>query len=274
MRRGLLALVAAAGLVLVAAGAAGVARWRPARTSGAARPAHRVAVAAAADLRFALDELVAQFRRQRPDVDVSVSYGSSGTFFAQISNGAPFDLFLSADRSYPDQLAARGLTRAGSGFTYAVGRIVLWVPAGSPIDVMGLGFAALDDDRMHHVAIANPEHAPYGRAAVAALASAGRLDRVKSRLVFGENISQTLQFVQSGAADAGIVALSLAVAPTIKDKGRFWEIPRDLYPTLEQGGVILRTAADPAAAEDLRRFIVSPDARTTLARYGFAPPRT
>jgi len=271
MRRGPLALVAAIGLVVIVAGA-GAAGWWLTRPSGSAH-ARRVTVAAAADLRFALDDLVAQFRRTRPDVDVAVSYGSSGTFFAQISNGAPFDLFLSADRSYPDRLVERGLARAGSQFTYAVGRIVLWVPDASPIDVAAVGLAALDDDRVRHVAIANPEHAPYGRAAMAALESAGRLDRVRPRLVFGENVAQTLQFVQSGAADAGIVALSLALAPPIKEQGRFWEIPQNLYPALEQGGAILVHAADPAATEDLRRFLVSPDARATLTRYGFAPPR-
>jgi molybdate transport system substrate-binding protein len=230
-----------------------------------------VRVAAAADLRFALDELTVSFKRAHADIDLSVSYGSSGSFFAQLLNRAPFDVFLSADVVYPRQLAARGLTLPDSEFTYAVGRLVLWTRADAPVDVAG-GLSALHDARVRHVAIANPEHAPYGRAAEAAMRSAGVFDRVAPKLVFGDNVSQALQFVQSGAADAGIVALSLALSPPIRREGRFVEIPPESYPPIEQRGAILSWAADADAARRFRTFMISADARAVLNRYGFSLP--
>ena len=231
----------------------------------------RVRVAAAADLNVALSEIITRFGA-RHDVDVSVSYGSSGTFYAQLLNQAPFDLFLSADVSYPNQLAARGLTLPQSEFTYAIGRLVLWVPSASPLDVEHDGLQALTAASIAHVAIANPEHAPYGRAAVASMKVAGVYDRVQPTLVLGENVAQAMQFVQSGAADAGIVALSLALAPTIKDKGRRFEIPVSTYPRLEQGGTILKWAADVDAARALRGFLLSADGQAILKQYGFSLP--
>jgi len=219
----------------------------------------------------ALSEIITRFGA-RHDADVSVSYGSSGTFYAQLLNQAPFDLFLSADVSYPNQLAARGLTLPQSEFTYAIGRLVLWVPSASPLDVEHDGLQALTAASIAHVAIANPEHAPYGRAAVAAMKAAGVYDRVQPTLVLGENVAQAMQFVQSGAADAGIVALSLALAPTIKDKGRRFEIPVSTYPRLEQGGTILKWAADVDAARALRGFLLSADGQAILKQYGFSLP--
>ncbi len=226
-------------------------------------------IAAAADLRFALDELVAAFRRAHPDEAVTVSYGSSGTFYAQLSSRAPFDLFLSADLQYAQKLADARLT-AGAPFTYAVGRIVVWVPAASPLAVERRGLDALVDPAVAHVAIANPAHAPYGRAAEAALRGAGIYDAVRPKLVFGENIAQTLQFVQGGAADIGIVALSLALAPTVKDHGRYFVIPADNYPPIAQGGVIMRWAIDADAARAFQALLTGPDGRALLARYGFS----
>src|SRR3954468_3076773 len=191
-------------------------------------PRGRVRVAAAADLNVAMNDVIGRFGAVH-DVDVSVSYGSSGTFYAQLLNQAPFDMFLSADVAYPNQLAARGLTLPQSEFTYAIGRLVLWAPFASTLDVEHDGLQALTRAQVAHVAIANPDHAPYGRAAVAAMQSAGVYDRVRSKLVLGENVAQTMQFVQSGAADAGIVALSLAVAPNMKGRGRRFEIPVGTY---------------------------------------------
>jgi len=228
----------------------------------------RVRVAAAADLRFALDEAVRRFESAH-DVDVQTSYGSSGTFYAQLLNQAPFDLFLSADIDYPRQLAARGLTLPDSEFTYAVGRLVVWAPAASRVDVAARGVPAAADPAVAHVAIANPEHAPYGRAAVAALESAGVYNAVRPKLVYGENVQQALQFVQSGAADVGIVALSLALAPAIKPQGRYADVPLDAYPRIVQGGVILRWAADAAAARSLRAFLIAAEGRAVLKQYGF-----
>jgi len=232
--------------------------------------AQKLTVAAAADLRFALDELATQFRAAHPTVDLAITYGSSGNFFAQIQNGAPFDVFLSADIDYPQRLVAAGLANRDSLFRYGVGRIVLWVPAGSPVDP-ALGIRALEAPSVHHIAIANPEHAPYGRAAVAALRSLGAYDRLVPKLVLGENVAQAFQFVESGAAEAGIVALSLALAPAARTHGRYAELPADAYPKIEQGGVILnRAPAGPAA--QFRAFLISPDARRVLKQYGFAPP--
>ena len=231
----------------------------------------RVRVAAASDLNTALGQLITRFGAAH-DVDVSVSYGSSGTFYAQLLNQAPFDLFLSADVAYPNQLAARGLTVPQSEFTYAIGRLVLWAPVSSPLDVEHEGLRALTRGSIAHIAIANPEHAPYGRAAVAAMQSAGVYDGARPKLVLGENVAQAMQFVESGAADAGLVALSPTLAPNMKGRGRLFEIPVSTYPRLEQGGTILKWAADVDAARALRGFLLSADGQAILKQYGFSVP--
>jgi molybdate transport system substrate-binding protein len=231
----------------------------------------RVRVAAAADLNVALGELIARFI-QSHDVDVTVSYGSSGTFYAQLLNQAPFDLFLSADLRYPNELVARGLTQPQTEFTYAVGRLVVWAPAASSLALEHDGLQALTAPSVAHVAIANPEHAPYGRAAIAAMESAGVYDRLRPKLVFGENVAQAMQFAQSGAADAAVVARSLALAPNVKSAGRVFQIPPASYPRMDQGGVILRWAADPDAARAVRGFLLSAEGRAILERSGFALP--
>jgi molybdate transport system substrate-binding protein len=234
-------------------------------------PRGRVRVAAAADLNAALPAIVSRFGASH-DVDVSIAYGSSGTFYAQLLNQAPFDLFLSADVGYPNQLAARGLTLPQSEFTYAVGRLVVWAPAASPLDVERQGLQALTAPALAHVAIANPEHAPYGRAAVAALQAAGVYDAVRPKIVFGESVAQAMQFAQSGAAGAAVVARSLAVAPNVKGTGAMFDIPPALYPRMDQGGVILRWTADADAARALRGFLLSAEGRAILERSGFALP--
>jgi molybdate transport system substrate-binding protein len=236
-------------------------------------PARRgkVRVAAAADLNAAFPDLIARFGAFH-DVDVSVSYGSSGNFYAQLLNQAPFDMFLSADVSYPNRLAESGLTLPQSEFTYAIGRIVVWAPASSKMDVEHEGLQVLTQASIGHVAIANPEHAPYGRAAVAAMQSAGVYDRVKPKLVVGENIAQTMQFVQSGAAEVGIIALSLVLAPNVNDKGRRFDIPASTYPRLEQGGTIMKGASDVDAARAFRGFLLSADGQAILKQYGFSIP--
>ncbi|MDD5349988.1 MAG: molybdate ABC transporter substrate-binding protein, partial [Chthoniobacteraceae bacterium] len=198
----------------------------PAAENTPAKPSPSLTIAAAADLQFALDDLVKEFNTKNPASQASVTFGSSGNFYAQIQNGAPFDLFLSADIQYPRKLAEAGLV-AGDVFPYAVGRIVVWVPKKSPVDVAKLGIKALLESSIHKIAIANPEHAPYGRAAVEALKALKVYEQVQPKLVFGENIAQTAQFVQSGAADIGIIALSLAIAPKMSEAGRYWEVPLD-----------------------------------------------
>ena len=229
-------------------------------------------VAAAANLKFALDAGVSEFRKSHPDIDVKVTYGSSGNFVAQIENAAPFDLFLSADVEYPEKLAARGLTIPGSDFVYGFGRIVVWVRKESSLDIAGRGLSALAEPSVKKVAMANPRHAPYGRAAEAALQSLGVWDSVKEKLVLGENITQTAQFVQSGAADAGIVALALVLAPDMAAAGRWAEIPSSAYPPMPQGGVILKSAASPDAARAFRDYLLGPEGRAVLARFGFTLP--
>lgn len=232
-----------------------------------------VTVAAAADLKFALDEIAAEFQKVQPNIEVRISYGSSGNFYSQLAQHAPFDIFFSADVSFPMRLIEAGLADAKTQFVYAIGRIVVWVPNSSPIDLSQTGFEALKHSAVRKIAVANPEHAPYGKAAIAALQKLGIYDTVKDRLVYGENIAQTAQFVESRVADAGIIALSLALAPGLKEKGRFWEIPLEAYPRMEQGGVILPWAKHPKAAEGLRTFVLSPSGQATLRRYGFILPK-
>jgi molybdate transport system substrate-binding protein len=259
-------------LILIAllwAAPAGAAACRPAVERVSSRG--HVRVAAAADLNVALGEIIARFGASRA-VDVGVSYGSSGTFHAQLLNHAPFDMFLSADLEYPRQLAARGLTLEKSEFTYGIGRLVLWAPASSSLDVEHQGLQALTAASVTHIAIANAEHAPYGRAAVAAMQSAGVYDRVRPKLVYGENVAQALQFAESGAADVGFVPLALALAPSLKGRGRWFEVPATMYPRLEQGGVILQWSEDVDAARALRAFMLSAEGRAILAKDGFFPP--
>lgn len=231
-----------------------------------------VRVAAAADLKFALDDISTTFRTQHPEIMLQVSYGSSGNFFAQLSNRAPFDIFFSADVDYPRRLIAQGVAAKETEFLYAIGRLVVWVPRASAIDLARLGMQALVAPSVRKIAIANPKHAPYGRAAEAAMKTLGVYEAVREQLVYGENIAQTAQFVQTGAADIGIIALALAVAPALKDEGRYWEVPLESYPRIEQGGVILSWATDAPAAHALRAFVVGPEGRGILHRYGFFLP--
>ena len=232
--------------------------------------AHReVSVAAAADLNFALDEISRDFGKRNPGIRVNVAYGSSGNFYSQLQNQAPFDLFLSADMEYPRKLVEQGLGLPGTEFAYAVGRLAVWAPAGSPIAVQRLGIHALQHPSVTHIAIANPRHAPYGRAAEAAMRSLGVYDAVRGKLVFGENVAQALQFVQSGNAEIGIVALSLAVSPSVREQGQFWEVPLDSYPRMEQGGVILKWAKDADAARLFAAFLTQPEGRSILKKHGF-----
>jgi molybdate transport system substrate-binding protein len=239
---------------------------------GATASPASISVAAAADLRFALDDLIAAYADQNPTVEVVPAYGSSGNFFAQIANGAPFDIYFSADIDYPRRLEAAGLAAAGSTHPYAVGRIVLWVRNDSPIDVEALGMDALVHPAARRISIANPEHAPYGRAGVAAIRAAGLDQRVEGRLALGENVSQAAQFVQSGAAEIGVIALSLALAPTLRDEGRAYLVPDHLHPPIEQGAVILERAAHRSESERFLEYVLGPTGREVLEAYGFVVP--
>jgi molybdate transport system substrate-binding protein len=227
-------------------------------------------VAAAADLQFALKDIANQHEHQTGH-KVEITFGSSGNFFSQIQNGAPFDVFFSADTEYPARLQQSNLTEPNSLLKYAVGRIAVWMPAESKIDLARQKWNALLDPSVQKIAIANPEHAPYGRAAVEALKRAGIYDRVQPKLVYGENISQAAQFVQSGNAQAGIIALSLALSLAMKT-GQRWGIPVDQYAPIEQVAVILKTARDKEAARAFLAFVSSDAGQRTLASYGFAIP--
>jgi molybdate transport system substrate-binding protein len=229
-----------------------------------------IRVAVAADLGFAMEELSKEFESET-GTKVDVTSGSSGNFFAQIQSGAPFDLFFSADMEYPRKLEAAGLAQPGTLYEYALGRIVIWAPADAEVDVTNQGWRALLDNRAQKIAIANPELAPYGRAAVSALQKAGIYEQVRKKLVYGENISQAAQFVQSGNAQAGIIALSLALSPRMKE-GKVWQIPAKMHSPIEQGTVVLKTAKNKSAALAFLNLIKSAPGRTILKKYGFSVP--
>ena len=232
--------------------------------------AQAVKIAAAADLKFAMAGLASQFEKLS-GVKLDVSYGSSGNFLTQIQNGAPFDLFFSADSEYPKKLKAAGLTEPGTLREYAVGHIVIWTPRDSEINPAKDGWKSLLDQRVKKIAIANPDHAPYGRAALAALKKAGIYEQVKDKLVYGENISQAAEFVQSGNAQAGIVALSLAISPAMKN-GKRWEIAADSYPPIKQAVVLLKASKNRDAARRFLEFVNGSQGREILQRFGFTVP--
>ncbi|MDX9884675.1 molybdate ABC transporter substrate-binding protein [Thauera sp.] len=234
----------------------------------AAQAGERITVAAAADLKFALDEIVADFRSTRPDDAVEVVYGSSGKFATQIRQGAPFDLYFSADIAYPRALEAEGLA-LGPTRPYAVGRIVLW---SRTRDAGALRLQDLADPALGRIAIANPRHAPYGKRAEEALRAAGVWQAVQPRLVQGENIAQTAQFVQTGNATVGIIALSLALNPALAGQGGYHLIDAALHEPLEQGFILTRKAQGKALATAFADYIGTEAARAVLARYGFELP--
>ena len=232
--------------------------------------AEEITIAAASDLNFAFREIVTEYEKASGN-HVRLTLGSSGNFYAQIQNGAPFDLYFSADIAYPRKLEEAGLTVPGSLYQYAVGRIVLWTGKGAHLD-LSKGLEILGEPRIKKVAIANPKHAPYGRAAVAAMEHAQVYDRVKDKLVLGENISQAAQFVESGAADVGIIALSLALAPPMQAAGHYWEIPADAHPPIEQGAVMLMGGKNQESAKAFLSFIQGAEGQTMMKRYGFVVP--
>lgn len=229
-----------------------------------------VRIAAASDLKFALDEITDALASEHPELTLRTTYGSSGQFVQQLRNGAPFDVYLSADATYVQQLVDAGLADRRDVFPYAIGRLVTWFPEEVP--TAGAGLDALADESIRTVAIANPEHAPYGRAAISALESVGVLDAVQSKLVLGENVAQAAEFVRSGNADAGIVALSLVLSDPLRGVGSWSAVPLDSYPRLDQAGVVLAGAGDPRAAAIVRAAILGPEGRAVLADYGFSLP--
>jgi molybdate transport system substrate-binding protein len=238
--------------------------------SGGLGAAQEITVAAAADLQFVMQDVGARFQSETGK-SVKLIYGSSGNFAQQLQNGAPFDMFFSANLDYPKQLEAAGLTEPGTVYQYAIGKIVVWVPNDSKLDVSS-GLKALLNPSIKKIAIANPQHAPYGKAAVAAMQKENIYEQVKDKFVLGENISQTASFVASGSADVGIVALSLALSPNMKDKGRYAEVPAADYPPIEQACVIMGTSKNKSVAHQFLKFIQSSPIRELFQKYGFAIP--
>jgi len=236
------------------------------------KSAPALVVAAAADLSAALQEIADRYEK-KTGVPVKLSFGASGALTQQIQNGAPFDLFFSADMDYPRQLIAAGDADGASLYQYAVGKLVLWVPADSPLDVEHGRMNVLLDPSVKKIAIGNPQHAPYGRAAVAALKHAGLYDQVADRLVLGENIAQAAQFVESGNAQAGFVALAHAAAPAMKGKGKYWEVPADFYPPLAQGVAVLSHSQHKKEAAEFLEYFKTNEVAELLRKYGFTLPQ-
>jgi molybdate transport system substrate-binding protein len=222
--------------------------------------AGEVNIAAAADMKYALDDIAKVYMKRHPDTKINTMFGSSGKAFTQISNGAPYDIYYSADIDYPKKLKAAGKA-VGEVKPYAIGRIVLW---SNTIDT-AKGINTLLSPNVKKIAIANPEHAPYGRAAVAALKTYGVYDKIKSKLIYGENINQTAQYVQTKAADIAILALSITSSPALRDTPSFL-IPKESHPELVQGYVLVKNNPE---AKDFISFFETKEANEILKKYGF-----
>lgn len=233
-----------------------------------AASAGTLTIAAAANLKFAMDDVLVAYRQAHAGSEVDVIYGSSGKLHAQIRNGAPFDLYFSADMDYPRALAEAGFA-ASHVQPYALGRIVLW---SASRDASGMTMQDLTGPQVEHIAMANPRHAPYGKRAEEALRAADVWDRVESRLVFGESIAQAAQFVRSGNAQVGIIALSMALSPELSKLGNHWLIPDDLHAPLEQGFIITKRAEGDTEAHRFAQFMGSDAARAVLLKHGFSLP--
>jgi molybdate transport system substrate-binding protein len=227
-----------------------------------------ILIAAASNLRFAMGDICHDFQDENPSIRTKVSYGSSGNFFAQIKQGAPFDIFFSADAAYPELLEKEGLTVKETQKVYAVGKIVLWFPNESRVD-SGKEMQAVTFSEVKKLAIANPRHAPYGRAAEESLRYYDLWEMVKGKLIYGENISQTAQFVHTGAAGAGIIALSLAISPKMLHEGRFWVIPDESHSDIEQIYVVLKKGKGKKSIRKFLDFIHGEKGGNILSRYGF-----
>ncbi len=238
--------------------------------AGVPAAAQDLTIAAASSLQPAFPSIVKRFERETGR-RVTLTFGSSGNFFSQIQNGAPFDLFFSADLEYPTRLEASGLAARGSLYRYANGVIVLWARKDSQVDV-ARGLQSLRDTRIRRIAIANPQTAPYGRAAIAALRHEQLDESLREKFVYGENVQQAAQFVQSGNAEAGIIALSAAKTPALEEIGRYYTIPASFYPPIEQAVIIVNASPNKELARQFLEFIKRPEIGRVMADAGFAVP--
>ena len=236
------------------------------------RAAETVSIAAAADLVYCLDDMNAAFKKAHPDADLKVSSGSSGKFTTEIKQGAPYEVFMSADIGFPKDLIKAGQADEKSLTTYAFGRLVFWTAHPETVDVTKGLEVLRKDEPVKKLAIANPDHAPYGLAAKQALEHDKLWDGVQSRLVMGDNISQTAQFVATGNADAGIVALSLVITGKLAKVGKWTEIPADKYAPLEQAVVLTKKGTENPLAKAYLEFLRTPEARKIFDNYGFRLP--
>jgi molybdate transport system substrate-binding protein len=231
--------------------------------------AQRITVAAAADLNYALTELAHQFERN-PGHKVTLSFGASGNLFSQIWNGAPVDLYFSADEEYPKNLVVAGIADGSSLKTYAIGHLVLWVPNGS-LDPNKLQMDLLTQPAVKRIAIAIPQHAPYGRAAMTAIEHYGLKEKVAGKLVFGENVSQAAQFVQSGNAQVGLIALSIAMSLAMQLAGKYWELPTNAYPEFRQAVATISSSKQKKVAAESLAFVLSPGGAAVFKQFGLTP---
>jgi molybdate transport system substrate-binding protein len=239
--------------------------------AGRAEGRRTLTVAAAANLKDASEALTRSYQDEHRDVEVRVTLGASGTFFAQLQNGAPFDLFLSADREYPAKIVAAGLGRPEDERVYAVGKLVAWLPPGSKVPLATKGMAALADPAVKRIAIANPAVAPFGRAAESAMKAAGVHDAVKEKLVLGTSVAQAAQFATTGAADVAFLPLSLTFGKELAG-GQVVLVPETLYPRLEQSGIVLAAAKEPQLARDFLAFVLGAKGRAILGKFGYGLP--
>lgn len=230
--------------------------------------AEKITIAAASDLKFAMDDVVKLFKKDHPADEIEVIFGSSGKTFTQIQQGAPYDIFFSADISYPQELADKGFASSKIKL-YAIGRIVLW---STVKDASKMTLGSLIDPSLTHIAIANPKHAPYGKRAEEALRKIKIWDKIESKLVYGENIAQAAQFVQTGNAQIGIIALSLAVNPEFTSKGGYFLIPSNLHNPLEQAYIITKRAEKNLLAKKFADFMEDKSVRSIMIKYGFLLP--
>lgn len=229
-----------------------------------------VRLAAAADLQPVLPPILAQFQA-KTGIHVDASYKSSGTLTTQIENGAPFDLFMAADMSFPERVIKFGLGDRKVATPYAHGTLVLWTRNDSPFH--DLSIRTFLDPALHKIAIANPETAPYGRAAQASLESLSVYGKIKPKLVIAENIAQAAQYADSGNADVGLISLTSALTPQMKSAGHYFVMPKNSYPAILQGAVVLKHAHSRDAAYKLLDFIMSPAVKKQLAQRGLDPPK-
>lgn len=236
-----------------------------------AQAAGQLLVAAASDLTHSVEELGAAFSKEVPGAQVKFTTGASGNLFAQITHGAPFDVFMSADMMYPGRLGREGAAEGASLAPYAIGRLALW--SVDPRFDLTQGMRVFNDARLRRVAIANPDIAPYGKAARAALQAHGVWAEVKGKLVMGENISQTAQFVQTGNAQLGIVSYATVLSPKMKGVGKYYLVPDTGSAPIEQGAIITRHGKANPLAPRFMQFLQSPAARAILLRHGFSLPR-